>query len=435
MIIPLVQLAHAVLFWFQDFVPTAEFFVYPFLTARGLLPYSEIIDHHFPGLFFFPVNFFTLGITTPQDFKVLALLVILLTSTALYHLAKLYTSNKSIQTEIIILYALWQTFFSGSVLWIDLFVSLFVVVGFYNFRRNRHLLAGFLFSLALIFKQTAILPLAFLSLFLLNKPRQMLLLIVPTIISLTATYWYFNQLGVGSDFVYWNFTFNFMGYAREAAMGPGLSDLIKLSLPLGLFLSSAWLVIHNHDSKLLQLCGLIIVLSLTAFSRFGLEHFQPLVPFFCLLVPLTLPDIKLIRSGAMVVSVIWLGFFMLRHPPSMQLKNFSRSDIDTYSAVGRLVPPARSVALLGATPLILSQNRLLPVGKLYYFPLPWFFSRLEDRQLAVWQTSPPDLIIYNPESRVDGQYISSSAPALVEYMQMHYRKEAVIGENEIYTRK
>ncbi len=43
------------------FFPYPELFIYPYLTNHGLLPYKQILDQHFPGLMFLPINFNNLG--------------------------------------------------------------------------------------------------------------------------------------------------------------------------------------------------------------------------------------------------------------------------------------------------------------------------------------------------------------------------------------
>src|SRR3990172_1903049 len=45
------------------FFPFPELFYYPYLTNNGLIPYKQIHDHHFPLLFFLPVNLATLCMT------------------------------------------------------------------------------------------------------------------------------------------------------------------------------------------------------------------------------------------------------------------------------------------------------------------------------------------------------------------------------------
>src|SRR3989339_347994 len=206
--IPIFQLIHVGVYWILDFVSPAEFYVYPYLLSKGLIPYQQITDHHFPGLFFLPVNFFTLGFVDPLSFKLLLLLTIILTSVLLAKLSRFKSINGASLSQVVFLYSLWQLFFSGSVFWIEAILPLFMLPGLILFEKKRFLLSGLFFALAILFKQTAILPIIFLSLYLLKKPLQLASFWLPTAILILLLGWYFYSLGALSDFVWWNFTFN-----------------------------------------------------------------------------------------------------------------------------------------------------------------------------------------------------------------------------------
>ena len=81
-----------------------EFFVYPYLVQNSLKPYTQIIDQHFPGGFFLPINFATLGFTTPDSFLRLHVLLNfhLASSTGGHGSASLTTSFQSLDDAVII---------------------------------------------------------------------------------------------------------------------------------------------------------------------------------------------------------------------------------------------------------------------------------------------------------------------------------------------
>src|SRR3989337_1054294 len=101
----------------MEFVAYPEFFVYPYLTTAGWLPYRQIIDQHFPGLFFMPVNFFTLGFINPRSLKILSLLLVIFQSALIYRIAK-SISSRVYPLIAMVTFALWQPFFSGNHLWL-----------------------------------------------------------------------------------------------------------------------------------------------------------------------------------------------------------------------------------------------------------------------------------------------------------------------------
>ena len=430
--IPIFQLIHVGVYWILDFVSPAEFYVYPYLLSKGLIPYQQITDHHFPGLFFLPVNFFTLGFVDPLSFKLLLLLTIILTSVLLAKLSRFKSINGASLSQVVFLYSLWQLFFSGSVFWIEAILPLFMLPGLILFEKKRFLLSGLFFALAILFKQTAVLPIIFLSLYLLKKPLQLVPFWLPTAILILLLGWYFYSLGALSDFVWWNFTFNLNHYPAAAYRPPAVSDWLKISLPVTLFLTSAWTVLKTKSEFGIKLAILIIILALPGFSRFGLEHFQSAVPFFCLLIVLAARRNTFVWVPILGLSLLWVGFFIFRSHPSSSLINFSKSDQLLYQKVSQLSESGKTVFALGTSPLVYSQASQVPPGRFFFFPLPWLFSLLESKQLEILKTSPPDFIIFNPQSRVDNLSIFTTAPRLVEYMQQNYQVQATVAGHLIY---
>jgi len=137
MIIPLIQILHLVYLWVLEFIPNPEFFIYPYLASAGWLPYRQIVDQHFPGLFLLPFNFFVMGFTNPGSYKILLLLVIILESVILYCIAKKAFLRPNPALYSVLFFAVWQPFFSGSDLWIDIFLPLFILPAYYfTVRRN-----------------------------------------------------------------------------------------------------------------------------------------------------------------------------------------------------------------------------------------------------------------------------------------------------------
>src|SRR4030065_1248497 len=116
-----IQLLHLLILSPMDLLAYPEFFVYPYLTSSGWLPYRQIIDQHFPGLFFMPVNFFTLGFINPRSLKILSLLLVIFQSALIYRIAK-SISSRVYPLIAMVTFALWQPFFSGNHLLLESFI-------------------------------------------------------------------------------------------------------------------------------------------------------------------------------------------------------------------------------------------------------------------------------------------------------------------------
>jgi hypothetical protein len=145
------------------FFPYPELFTYPYLTSHGLISYKQIFDQHFPGLMFFPVNLFTLGMTTPQMARLWQFALVVLSQIILFLVAKKIFKSNILALSANILYLIWQPFFEGWVLWVDSFFTIFLLPAFYfSFKAKEgrgkfdYLLAGLFFGIALLFKQVVI---------------------------------------------------------------------------------------------------------------------------------------------------------------------------------------------------------------------------------------------------------------------------------------
>src|SRR5688572_28228100 len=70
---------HLWLVFGDNFFLSPEITLYPYLTTKGLIPYQQLIDQHFPLLFFGPLNLAQFGVTSPSSALYLFIVLILLT--------------------------------------------------------------------------------------------------------------------------------------------------------------------------------------------------------------------------------------------------------------------------------------------------------------------------------------------------------------------
>ncbi len=194
------QLLHVLLLSVLKFYPYPELVIYPYLRSLGWLPYSQILDQHFPGLLFFPVNLHSLGFIDPQSLKVLLLILVLFQSAVIYKIARHWLP--------VLLFTLWQPFFEGNQLWIETFLAAFTLPAWWFFSKRKWLLSGLFLGLGVVFKQTLV-PLVILGgVYLLYNYRQLGLraffwfglgATLPSLVMLV----YLWHLGVIKDFWFW----------------------------------------------------------------------------------------------------------------------------------------------------------------------------------------------------------------------------------------
>lgn len=415
------QLFHAVILWILEFAPYPELFIYPYLVSSGFLPYRDILDQHFPGLMFFPLNFFSLGFRDPVSFKLLLILIVTLTSFWIYKISRSRLS--------VLFYVLWQPFFEGNQLWLDIFLPLFTLPAFYFFQLQKWFLTGVFLGLGVVFKQTLIPLAAFvgLSLFLRRNFRGLiqfsLAVLFPSVIMLI----YFNKLGILSDFWYWTVQFNLSTFAQGGRLAPRLPDLLKLSFP-------AILIGYSFVKfpKTRQTIGWLVFTVIGGIARFGFIHLQPAVPFFALALGTLGRSSKLGVIFCLVLTFAWLGYFYSRQNNWLQTKYFDSQSAKLVTEISRRVNPKDKIFLLGVNPHLYPLTSTLPPARTFVFQFPWFIDVAGDRILNGLQLDPPRLIVYNPESVIDNHYLRDYGSRLVEYIQGNYTFSSQIGQYLIY---
>jgi len=410
-IVPLIQLFHSFLLLILEFVSYPEFYVYPYLVSLKLLPYSQIIDHHFPGLFMLPVNFYTLNFQDPASFKSLLVILVIFQSALIAKITKKLFSSKLVSCVSVLAFALWQPIFQGNQLWVDTILPLFILLAFNANLNSKWFQSGLFLGLGLIFKQS-LLPLVALA-FILHPSKKFLIGAAVPLLAILSYFWY---LGVLSDFLYWTIPYNLLTYAQLSAKLPITTDLLKLALPALIILVSL------RHAKLRILIIWLVFSIFGGLSRFELVHLQPGVPFLAILTGALFVNKKSI-TGLTLATLMFLEFIgYIRHQNNFFKYRFF--DTTTLSVAKKIIQYSdsnKSVFLFGVQPHLYALTHTRPVGSFFVFPLPWLLTNLQNRQLQAIQLDPPKLIVYDTASVVDGQPLSVTAPILLEYILRYYK--------------
>ncbi len=405
-----------------------EFLIYPYLTAMGLLPYKQILDQHFPGLMFFPVNFYSLGFTTLAGFRPVLVLTIIIQSMLVYKLTKKIAGAYPALLAVIF-YGLWQPVWDGNILWIDSFLGIFTLLSALNFCNKKWFWTGFWLGWGIIFKQT-LLPLGTIVGILIWRQagfkkafRYGLVLAVPSVLMLI--YYYFQ--GSLSDFWFWTVLFNLSNYAKEGGLKPVFSTIIKLIIPVLIVLPG----ILQKNLRWLYGWGVFSVAG--GISRFGLIHFQPLLPFLAIIFGLVYYKYskKLIIVSILTSLTILIGA-LIRSKNWTETKFEGKQDLLVVDKIKSKVSPNDPIFILGAQPHYYALSQTRPAGSVFVFQLPWFLKLSEDRVLQAMKSDPPKLIIYDPLAGINGQNINGYAPELVKYMQDNFYLTDVVEKVNFY---
>ncbi|OGC91950.1 hypothetical protein A3D85_02490 [Candidatus Amesbacteria bacterium RIFCSPHIGHO2_02_FULL_47_9] len=401
-------LIHLLVLWSLKFYSYPEFYIYPYLKSLSWQPYSQIIDHHFPGLFLLPINFRSLGLTDPISFKLLLLITVVVQSVLIFKITR--------SRMAVALFAVWQPFFAGNHLWVDTFLSLFILSAFYLFSSGSFWLAGLVLGVGVIFKQSLIIPIAFISLLLIvHRTVRVFEFTILAFLPLLALLVGYSYSGILPDFWYWTITFNSI-YPRLAGLWPRTPDLIKLALPSALLLIALY---RSRQSRLVKNAAMWLIFSSTGvFPRFNFIHLQPIVPFLAII--LSRISHRPLRTGVLLVSLLWSGYFLSRQLGPTNYAFFDAQTLNISSKLTQLTQKGEPVFILGAQPHIYVLSQTVPAGSLFSFSLPWLMPQVQDRLLANLVLRPPHYALVDTASSVDGRPLSEYAPRLLNYIQSDY---------------
>lgn len=441
LILALILFVHVLIFTRLIYFPYPELFIYPYLTNHGLKPYSQILDQHFPGLMFFPVNFDNLGLNTPEIARIWSIVIVIIIQLMLFFIATriLKSKNKALLANV--LFLIWNPFFEGWVLWIDSFLPLVLLPAFYSLYKNKFFLGGLLLGLGIIFKQTVI-PLSALSLIYVfgvtrNIKISLIFLLgvsIPSIVMLI----YFAGIGALNDFLYWTVVFNLTTYALTGTKAPPSTGFITREL---LVYISAFSAILDKNRRLICLIFIFMVgLLFGAFERGDFVHFQPILPFAILGTIIGFNNIlkkKIAIIGIFIYTLIavwWLNIFYRGHIGN-RIISFDGNTREIAKKIRQYTHPGEKIFVFGAAPHLYQMSETLPAGDVFVFQFPWFLHIAGNRVLEGIAKDKPDIIIYDGTTVIEGAKITDFAQEINRYILDHYRKIDNVGTAQILQKK
>lgn len=418
------------------FFPYPELFIYPYLTNHGLKPYSQILDQHFPGLMFLPINLDNLGMNTPEIARLWSVVIVLIIQVMLFFVSRQIFRSSMKAIFVSILYLVWQPFFEGWVLWIDSFLPLLLLPAFYFLYKRYFFATGMLLGLAIVFKQTIIPLSGFLLIYIFLTTRNfkstlkfLLGLLIPVCLMLI----YLISIKVLGDFWYWTVTFNLTTYATSGrGAGPDLAHLSRVLLVYG----SAFLVIRRIKTTEPQILLIFFIGTLLGLStRFDFVHLQPALPFALIATVYGLGSLrKLSKLGFAgiygLILVWWLVIFYKGHLGS-RIVSF---DLTTYNLAAKIrnyTETGEKIFVYGSQPHLYQMSETLPAGNIFVFQFPWFLQVAEGRILEGIKKDKPRIVISDRTVKIEDQKIADFAPNIDQYILENYEKIDNVGDTEI----
>ncbi|OGE72232.1 hypothetical protein A3H40_02530 [Candidatus Daviesbacteria bacterium RIFCSPLOWO2_02_FULL_38_15] len=422
------------------FFPYPELFIYPYLTNHGLKPYAQILDQHFPGLMFLPVNFDNLGMTNETIARGWLISIVVITHLLLFLISNHVFKNRYKALLVNILFLVWQPFFEGWILWIDSFLPLILLPCFYVFIKRKFFLTGLLLGISIVFKQVLI-PLSVLILLYIfwkekrfkNVLEYLTGLLVPIILVIA----YFWAIGVLRDFWYWTVVFNLTTYAQFGrGTGPTLAHFSRVFLVFGL----PFLIVRKIKSKEAQILLIFLIGTLIGlFTRFDFVHFQPALPFALLATVYVLGWLGgLGRAGIIslysLILIWWLVIFYKGHLGDRVI-SFDPDTKNLAEKIKGYTRPSEKIFVYGATPHLYQMSGTLPAGDIFVFQFPWFLQVAKERILAGIEKDRPEIIVSNRTVQIERNKLTDFTKEIDRYISKNYEKIDGVGDTEILRKK
>lgn len=438
---------HVLLLSKITFFPYPELFVYPYLTNIGLKPYAQILDQHFPGLMFFPLNLGNMGMTTVMSARLVHFFLVVLTHILLYKILKKITNSRNYSLLGGLLYLVIQSYFEGYTLWIDTFIPPFLLSAVYLYLNkkatslNKNIFfVGLILGLAMLTKQI-VGPIALLfGVYLAYERRDIKYLMyfgigfaVPGVLMVLYQF----LVGTLEDFIYWTVTFNVTVFKESGRKFATINELVKASLFLlpGI-LSALFLIKRRKTREVGLLIGTFLLGSfLFAYARFDLVHLQPVIPFAIIALVCSSYFYKnVVTRGFLLLFVVFSLFvgarFFSRHWGG-EVYFFSNNDQAVFDEVRARVLEKDPVFAFGTYPHIYSETNTRPSGNLFVFQFPWFMSVAEGRILDGLKYDPPKVVLRDTMAITDGMNLIDNMPQIKEYIERYYVVDKTIGDTDI----
>jgi len=427
------------------FFPYPELFIYPYLTKIGLVPYTQILDQHFPGLMFFPVNLATLGMSTPEIAKYWQSGIIGIEHVLIFLAGVAIFKSRSRALIGNVLFLLWHPYLEGYVLWIDSFVSILLLGAFlsyylwsHNNKTNYLLVASFSLGFALIFKQVVVPLILFVAIYGYFKHFSW------------RNFWIFS-IGVGAapalmlgfiiniealpDFIFWTATFNLTTFAQMGRKFPAVGQLARISGIFG-FAVFSWLVLlQKKSSNEAILLGIFFLGSLFfAYARFDFIHLQPALPFAILLMVMFIDRYKLLSFFAFPLYLIYALIILIpfyKGSLGGGTLFFGEKEAKVAEVVRLNANAGDSIFALATTPHIYQLTNTRPAGDIFVFQFPWFMTVAEQRILNGLKNDPPRVVIRDKNATTAGQKLVEFMPRVERFIDEHYTVDVTIDEIEV----
>ena len=401
----------------MSFFPYPEMLTETYFLKIGMLPYAQINDQHFPGLFLLPVNLQNLGFDSVIKLRWLHLGLVIANSLLIYSLTKKHLA--------VITYLVFFTIWEGNTLWVDSFVATLALLGFISLYSGwafksffRHLVTGLIFGLILLFKQHGILLCLVAGAWVLVQRPKLLHLagfLLGGVLPMGIAMLYLYRLGVWNDFWFWTVAHNLSGYIGLEGRWPMMGELARFLL---LFIPSLFCLLQiKPRKKAVLIGGFALAAMVYIFPRFGLIHAQVVLPVLIFMVS---------RVSKLNWLILGMGLIFFARMAAKDIPGkvyfYDQTTEPTVEYVRQNASPDRPIYVYGVNDNIYHLTSTRPPQWIWVELLKGnIIAGVEDTLINSLSQDPPQFILVNPYAQIDGEKIPEFTPQLWQYITNKYK--------------
>ena len=401
----------------MSFFPYSEMLTETYFQKIGMLPYTQINDQHFPGLFLLPINLQSLGFDSVIKLRWLHLGLMVINSLLIYFLTK----KQLAVITYLVFFAIWE----GNTLWVDSFVATLALIGFISLYSKwvfknllTHFLTGLIFGLSLMFKQHGILLCLVAGVWVLAQRPKLLHLVgflLGGALPMGIAVLYLYVLGVWNDFWFWTVAHNLTGYIGLEGRWPMMGELARFLLLL--IPSYFGLTQILPRLKAVLVGSFALAAAIYIFPRFGLIHAQVLLPILIFLVSKTVKLNWLVLAA----GLIFLSRIGAKDIPG-KVYFYDQATESTVEYVRQNATLNRPIYTYGVNDNIYHLTSTRPPQWIWIELLKGnMIAGVEDTLINSLYLDPPQFILVDPYAQIDGEKISEFTPKLWQYISGRYK--------------
>lgn len=419
------------------FTAWPEMLLWPYLLVEGQMPYKDIAIAHTPLLVVALSVFYKLFETGILQLKVFTWLFVIATDLLLFYVtSKIW--NKRISLAILAGYVFLQLLYDGNALWFDLALVPLSLIEFYLIYKNKYFLAGFMWVVMMLTKQTAIWFLIPIVATLLTRKtfrKNVTHFLLGSVLTSTVAIFSLAFFDILPHFYNWavHFGLFILPHSSGQINLPSIRNLIVAGFPFLIFI----LYFRQKKQSKIQLLFWVVAGSLGAYPRFEYFHLQPSLPYLAMVTAYTLKYYKPLGLYKKIFFFLYLvGFIYLF--VNFFIRNFSegvrfyeKDVVRVADYIMQNTKPGDKIFVLNWWDSVYALTNTFPGSSPWVPQLEWYQepSGIQEKEVLDLQTTKPKYIVFKPYEIVGlGAYIPKK---LYEYVRVNYHVKDKIDGIEI----